>query len=129
MTRWPSCQEQRFSQRWMLTVGLADSLRQGITPANYLHHTIRQVLLQEDAFWNLQCSRALPKEDEPTSLRPTWSSVLDGRCPHIWEGRKEHNDRLATVLKRIQTAGVTLNPSKFEFAKDQLKFLGHLIDQ
>ena len=43
--------------------------------------------------------------------------------------RKEHDDQLMAALKKIETAGATLNPSKCEFAKDQLKFLRHLIDQ
>ena len=42
---------------------------------------------------------------------------------------KEHSDRLDAALKRIEMAGVTLNPSKCEFGKDLLKFLGHLIDE
>ena len=42
---------------------------------------------------------------------------------------KEHSDRLDAALKRIEMAGVTLNPSKCEFGKDRLKFLGHLIDE
>ena len=41
---------------------------------------------------------------------------------------KDHNERLTAALKRIETAGVTLNPSKCQFGKSQLKFLGHLID-
>ena len=41
---------------------------------------------------------------------------------------EEHNERLTAALKRIETAGVTLNPSKCQFGKRQLKFLGHLID-
>ena len=41
--------------------------------------------------------------------------------------KKEHNDRLTQVLKRIKAAGVTLNPEKCEIGRDQLKFLGHLI--
>ena len=43
--------------------------------------------------------------------------------------REEHDIRLAAVLKRIQTAGATLNPEKCEFRKTKLKFLGHLIDE
>lgn len=41
---------------------------------------------------------------------------------------KEHNERFTAALKRIETAGVTLNPSKCQFGKKQLKFLDHLID-
>ena len=43
--------------------------------------------------------------------------------------REEHDIRLAAVLKRIQTAGATLNPEKCEFRKTKLKFLGHLKDE
>ena len=42
---------------------------------------------------------------------------------------EEHNKRLTEALRRIQAAGVTLNPSKCEFGKTQLKFLGHLVKQ
>lgn len=43
--------------------------------------------------------------------------------------KQEHNLRLTAVLKRIQEAGVTLNASKCEFEKTQLKFLGHVVDK
>ena len=42
--------------------------------------------------------------------------------------QKEHDERLTAALERIKEAGATLNPSKCEFRKTQLKFLGHLID-
>ena len=41
----------------------------------------------------------------------------------------EHHRRLTRVLRRIHSAGVTLNPAKCEFQKKKLKFLGHLIDE
>ena len=41
----------------------------------------------------------------------------------------EHNSRVIAVLKRIEAAGVTLNPEKCEFAKPQVTFLGHVIDE
>ena len=43
--------------------------------------------------------------------------------------REQHEQRLNEVLHRIKEAGVTLNSSKCEFAKSELKFLGHLTDQ
>ena len=43
--------------------------------------------------------------------------------------QKEHDERLFVALTQIQTAGVTLNPSKCQFNKCQLKYIGHLIDQ
>ena len=41
----------------------------------------------------------------------------------------EHDRRVTAVLKRIEAAGVTLNPDKCEFGKTSLKFLGHVIDR
>ena len=41
----------------------------------------------------------------------------------------EHDERLEKVLKRIETAGVTLNPNKCEFSKSELKFLGHFVNK
>ena len=43
--------------------------------------------------------------------------------------KSEHDQRLRAVLKRIEEAGVTLNRSKCEFGKTELKFLGHLLNQ
>ena len=43
--------------------------------------------------------------------------------------QEEYDKRLEAVLQRIQSAGVTHNPEKCEFSKDQLKFLGHIIDK
>ena len=40
----------------------------------------------------------------------------------------EHDARLVAVLTRIEEAGGTLNPQKCEFSRDNLKFLGHVID-
>ena len=36
--------------------------------------------------------------------------------------------RLTAALGRIAATGATLNPSKCEFRKKQVKFLGHIID-
>lgn len=43
--------------------------------------------------------------------------------------KEEHDERLTQALKKITAAGVTLNPKKCEFGKEQLKSLGHLIDR
>ena len=42
---------------------------------------------------------------------------------------KDHDDRLDAVLRKLQNAGVTLNHSKCAFLKDQVKFLGHVVDK
>ena len=41
-----------------------------------------------------------------------------------WE---EHVDTLKTVLKRFQSTGITLKPSKCLFAANSIEFLGHEI--
>ena len=42
---------------------------------------------------------------------------------------KEHDRRLRQALERIEAANVTLNPSKCEFNKAKVKFLGYVIDR
>jgi hypothetical protein len=41
----------------------------------------------------------------------------------------EHDARLRAVMKRLEATGVTLNSDKCKFRRDQVKFLGHLIDR
>eukprot|EP00794_Sanderia_malayensis_P016472 gene16472-18109_t len=41
--------------------------------------------------------------------------------------QKEHDQRLHTVLKRLQEANITLNPDKCEFSKTSIKILGHIV--
>ena len=41
----------------------------------------------------------------------------------------KYDARLSEVLKRIESAGATLNPEKCEFVKETLKFLGHVINE
>ena len=43
--------------------------------------------------------------------------------------RKEHDARLIAALERTEAAGVTLNIQKYEFAKELLKFLRHIISK
>ena len=38
--------------------------------------------------------------------------------------KEEHDIRLHHVLQKLQTTGVTLNKSKYEFGKERLTFLG-----
>ena len=41
---------------------------------------------------------------------------------------KKHNERLCKVLRRLQDINVTLNLEKCKFARNQVPFLGHVID-
>ena len=43
--------------------------------------------------------------------------------------QEEHDQHLTATLQRLETAGVTLNPSKCEFSVDHIKFLGHIINK
>ena len=43
--------------------------------------------------------------------------------------KEEHDQRLIQVLKRLESAHVTLNPRKCEFSKTAVKFLGYVIDR
>ena len=43
--------------------------------------------------------------------------------------KEEHNIRLQHALQKLQSTGVTLNRSKCEFGKEQLTFLGHVLDK
>ena len=62
-------------------------------------------------------------------------SGLEGVICHIDDvlifgaNTEEHDSRLAAVLTRLETVGVTLNKDKCEFHKQQIKFLGHVIDK
>ena len=41
---------------------------------------------------------------------------------------EEHLTRLRIVLERLDQAGLTLKPSKCQWARTEVKYLGHLID-
>lgn len=46
----------------------------------------------------------------------------------IYGSNKAELDRTTKeVIKRIKTAGLTLNKDKREFGKEKIKFLGHLL--
>jgi len=43
--------------------------------------------------------------------------------------KEEHDTRLESALRPIEAAGVTLNRTKCQFGKSEIKFLGHLISE
>nr|XP_049692720.1 uncharacterized protein K02A2.6-like isoform X1 [Helicoverpa armigera] len=43
--------------------------------------------------------------------------------------RHQHKQRLTTVLQRLDDAGLTVQMSKCEFFKDEISYLGHVIDK
>jgi transposase InsO family protein len=47
----------------------------------------------------------------------------------VWgETKEEHDQRLKEVLQRFEASGFVFNPSKCEFGKKEVMFLGHLVD-
>ena len=108
---------------------LADPPSGGIPPTHHLHHAGGAILLQQTPLLHLQRVRALPETDEKIL------SGLEGLVCQMDDvlvfgaTQDEHDKRLIAALKRIETAGVTLNPNKCEFNKRAVKFLGHLVDE
>ena len=45
------------------------------------------------------------------------------------KSKEEHDERLFSVLHRLQEAGITLNEKKCVFMRDRVKFLGQIVDQ
>jgi len=43
--------------------------------------------------------------------------------------KNQHDEHLEAVLKRLVSAGVTLNTKECKFSKAELKFLGHIVNQ
>ena len=74
----------------------------------------------------------------PEVFQKRMSTILDGLegvlC-HMDDvlifgpSQEEHDRNLTATLKRLQSAGVTLNASKCEFNREQVKFLGHIVDK
>ena len=47
---------------------------------------------------------------------------LIGDIPEYRSSKEEHNERVQAVLKRIQSAGITLNQAKCEFGNNQISW-------
>ena len=73
----------------------------------------------------------------PEHFKKWMSAILSGLDDFVCQmddvlvfgkDQEEHDSRIRAVLKRIESAGATLNPEKCEFSRTELKFLGHIID-
>ena len=74
----------------------------------------------------------------PEHFQKRMSKILDGLQGVVCQiddvlvygrNKQEHNKRLTDSLKRIETAGVTLNREKCSFSQSRIKFLGHVVDK
>ncbi|XP_037047663.1 uncharacterized protein LOC119082294 [Bradysia coprophila] len=79
----------------------------GISPASSIFHSIISKTLQG-------CKGAINLIDD---------ILVTGR------NKQEHLDNLSEVFKRLKEAGFTLRPNKCEFFKEQVKYLGYIIDK
>ena len=86
------------------------------------------------------CFRRLPFgiTSAPEHFQRRMSEILEGLegvlCmvdDVLIHGRtqEEHDQRVVQVLERISKAGLTLNPQKCQFSKDQVTFLGQVVDR
>ena len=130
MKPWHNSQEPQFSVNWMQTVDFGRyhlPRNRSCSPPSSLH-------LGDTA------SRRCPLEFQaaPEHFQKRMTEVLSGLDGVLClmddvlvfgKDKEEHDERLTQALKKITAAGVTLNPKKCEFGKEQLKFLGHLIDR
>lgn len=44
-------------------------------------------------------------------------------------GQQDHDKHPRAALRHLETAGVTLNACKCEFSKDEVKFLGNIVNK
>ena len=44
------------------------------------------------------------------------------------EDQSQHDERLDAALRRLESAGVTINPGKCKFSCREIDFLGHIIN-
>ncbi len=74
----------------------------------------------------------------PENFQKQMSRVLEGLDGVVCQlddvlvhgpNQDAHDSRLEAVLKRMESAGVTLNPEKCSFSQTQLKFLGHIVNE
>ena len=77
----------------------------------------------------MQRTRTFSKANEPNPFGVNGILCQMDDVLVFGKDKEEHDVRLSSALNRIQNAGVTLNKEKCEFAKAELIFLGHLIDQ
>ena len=47
----------------------------------------------------------------------------------VGKTKEEHDSRLATVLSKVEAAGMTLNKDKCAFGVTEVKFLGHVLSK
>lgn len=104
---------------------LANTSSSRITTLNHFPYSIWPILLQPSYIWDHVGSRTLSTSDcnHPTRPLCQMDDILI-----FGSTQEEHDDRVAAVLACLQKANVTLNPSKCEFTKSSITFLGQLID-
>ena len=75
------------------------------------------------------CPRVISKTYGKHFGRTTWVVCQIDDVLVFGATHKEHDNRLFAVIRRLESAGVTLNLKKCEFAKDKVRFLGHQVSK
>lgn len=86
------------------------------------------------------CFRRLPFgiSSAPEHFQKKMSQILEGHEGVVCQtddilvygsDTAEHNRRVNSVLQKLSDSGVTLNGDKCQFAKKEIKFIGHIINQ
>ena len=111
--------QQTWLQQWILSNHTA-----WVSGTDYIHHAIQAILFQTTSFWNQFRAWSLPQGTprSPEVIVDINDVIISGRS------QQEHDERLRSVLERMQEAGFTLN-EKGVFSVGTLRFLGHIISQ
>ena len=83
-----------------------------------------------NAIWINQCSCNFPRPDAKLFRRhaPQLVIYLDDVIVFS-KTREEHLERLGGVFQKLREAGLKLKPSKCEFFKDRIAYLGHIVSK
>lgn len=77
----------------------------------------------------MQCPSYFPTSHDKIFEKERWNYVI----PYLDDiivfskTKEEHDEHLKIVLGRIKSAGLSLNPGKCKFYKNEIKILGNII--
>ena len=114
------------SQEWIL----ASWTQWGQYGSDCLHSGASWVLqVQKDAFWADKCPSNLPMPDG-NLLRQFVAPVVHNLLrwhSHFAPAPEEHIKMLRAVLEKLRAAGLMLQPTKCEFFRKKINYIGHVM--
>ena len=127
---WPSRPAGQIKVLHDLRYGLwilANPCPSRATREDSIRHLSRIVQISCDAIWTVQCASCLPavKSCKDLTLRKTrLCNRLPQWCTHLFY---EHLEHLESVISRVEEAGMKLKPSKWQFVRQEVEYLGYVI--